>query len=119
MADPPGMRLLLLLVVALAAVPAALADDHPSQPNLNQPGPATVAACQAEAAQLGKDAFTAKYGPSEPFGHCYAAHAGTTTTTTTTPAPPQDPPAVAACKAEAAHLGTAAFVAKYGTPETM
>jgi hypothetical protein len=48
------MRLLLLIVVALAAAPAAFADG-----NLT-PGPAAVAACQAEAAQLGKDAFVAK-----------------------------------------------------------
>ena len=106
------MRLLLLFVLALATVPVALAVDNP--------GPAAVAACQAEAAQLGKDAFVAKYGPSEPFGHCYAAHAAAapTTTTATTEAPP-DSPALAACKAEYAQLGKDAFVAKYGTTETL
>src|SRR3954471_20242874 len=60
------MRLLLVLVVCLACAPLALAEGQPS--------PAAVAACQAEAAQLGKDAFVAKYGPTEPFGHCYASH---------------------------------------------
>jgi hypothetical protein len=71
-----GMRpLLISLVLAAAfALPlAAFATDAPS--------PTVVSACQAEAAQLGKDAFSAKYGPTEPFGHCYAAHAATTTTT--------------------------------------
>jgi hypothetical protein len=82
-------RLLVLLVLALAAtIPTfALADSSPS--------PATVAACKAEAAQLGNDAFVAKYGPTEPWGHCYAQHAGAVTTTTTTqstpPPPPNDP----------------------------
>jgi hypothetical protein len=98
-----------LLFLALA-VPVAATADVP---------PAAVAACQAEYAQLGADAFAAKYGPTEPWGHCYAAH----TTTTTPPPPPTttattDNPAAAACKAEYLQLGPAAFAAKYGTPET-
>ena len=100
--------LLLSLVLAAAfALPlAAFATDAPP--------PAVVSACQAEAAQLGKEAFTAKYGPTEPFGHCYAAHANATTTTTTTVA---DDPATAACKAEYVKVGPDAFKAKYGATE--
>lgn len=110
-------RFLLLLVLATGfAVPAfALGEGSPS--------PAAVAACQAEAAQLGKDAFVAKYGPTEPYGHCYAAHAETpttttaaTTTTATTGTTP-DSPAAAACKAEYLQIGADAFVAKYGAAE--
>lgn len=66
-----------LVLAAACALPlTALATDAPA--------PAVVAACQAEAAQLGKDAFVAKYGPTEPFGHCFAAHASVTTTATAT-----------------------------------
>ena len=93
----------LVLAAALALPLAALANDAPP--------PSVVSACQAEAAQLGKDAFLAKYGPTEPFGHCFAAH--TPTTTTTTP----DDPASAACKAEYLKLGADAFKAKYGATE--
>jgi hypothetical protein len=87
------MRIALAVVVLLLLVPAAaLASDAPS--------PAAVSACQAEAAQLGKDAFVAKYGPTEPYGHCYAAHAESTAP----PAPaPTDPGA--ACAAESVQLG--------------
>ena len=102
-------RLSLTLVFLLVlAVPVAASADVP---------PAAVAACQAEYAQLGADAFVAKYGPTEPWGHCYAAHTPTATTppTTTTTS---DSPAVAACKAEYIQLGPTAFAAKYGTPET-
>jgi hypothetical protein len=97
------VRLLFLpfvLAAAFAVPMAAFANDAPS--------PAVVAACQAEAAQLGKDAFVAKYGPSEPFGHCYASH------TTTT-----DDPATAACKAEYLKLGPDAFKAKYGATDPL
>src|SRR5437763_1764767 len=97
----------LVLAAAFALPLAALATDAPS--------PAVVSACQAEAAQLGKDAFVAKYGPTEPFGHCYAAHAPTAATTTTT----VDDPATAACKAEYLKLGADAFKAKYGATETL
>jgi hypothetical protein len=94
-------RLLPLLVLAALALPlAAFAADAPP--------PAAVAACQQEAATLGKDAFVAKYGPTEPFGHCYAAQTATTTT---------DDPAAAACKAEYVKLGPDAFKAKYGATE--
>jgi hypothetical protein len=93
-----------LVLLIVLAVPAAASADVP---------PAAVAACQAEYAQLGADAFVAKYGPTEPWGHCYAQHAPTTATTTTS-----DSPAAAACKAEYLKLGAAAFAAKYGTPET-
>jgi hypothetical protein len=74
------------------------------------PAPA-VAACQAEYAQLGPSAFAAKYGPTEPWGHCYAQHTPTKTTT--------DSPAAAACKAEYVQLGPSAFAAKYGGQEAL
>src|SRR5947208_14419889 len=103
------MRLLLaFLFLALALPVAAFATDGPS--------PATVAACQAEYAQLGADGFKAKYGATEPFGHCYAAHAPAVTTTTTTTTSGDDP-ASAACKAEYLKLGADAFKAKYGASE--
>jgi hypothetical protein len=112
-----------LALVAASLVPAAaLAAD-------GQPSPTVVAACQAEAQQLGKEAFTAKYGPTEPFGHCFAAHAAAgdapvATTTASEPTPPPPPPAAAPmstaqklCLAEAQSLGRDAFVAKYGGKE--
>jgi hypothetical protein len=104
-------RCLFLLVLALGLAVPALAYGE------GTPSPAAVAACQAEAAQLGKDAFVAKYGPTEAYGHCYAAHATTTTpppTTTTT----TESPAAAACKAEYLKIGAAAFIAKYGAVES-
>src|SRR3954470_19221964 len=102
------MRLLLAsLFLALALPIAAFATDGPS--------PATVATCQAEYAQLGAEGFKAKYGATEPFGHCYAAHASAVTTTTTTTS--GDDPATAACKAEYLKLGADAFKAKYGASE--
>src|SRR4051794_9140321 len=108
------MRLLLVVIACLACAPLALAEGGPS--------PATVAACQAEATQLGKDAFVAKYGPSEPWGHCYAAKAAVvpavTTPTETTPKPATDP-VLAACQAEYLKIGAAAFIAKYGATETL
>lgn len=97
----------LFVVFALALPLAALAADTPS--------PTAVAACQAEYAQIGADAFNAKYGPTEPFGHCYQAHAPAVTTTTTTTS--EDDPATAACKAEYIKLGPDAFKAKYGAIE--
>src|SRR3954462_4557391 len=103
---------LLLVLVSGSAVPALAFGE-------GTPGPAAVAACQAEAAQLGKDAFVAKYGPSEPYGHCYAAHAAAPPpTTTTTPATAPDSPAATACKAEYLQIGADAFTAKYGRTET-
>ena len=113
------MRHLLVLLVCLACAPAAFADGS------TPPPPAAVAACQAEAAQLGKDAFVAKYGPTEPFGHCYAAH----TTPADTPVldnPVNEPAkptptvdrgrqAVASCTAEGLKLGKKRFVVKYGS----
>jgi hypothetical protein len=100
----------LVLLIAFALPVAAFATDAPS--------PTTVAACQAEYAQLGADAFKAKYGATEPFGHCYQAHAPTVTTTTTTITTTSgDDPATAACKAEYIKLGPDAFKAKYGTTE--
>jgi len=101
-----------VLAAAFALPLAALSTDAPP--------PAVVSACQAEAAQLGKDAFVAKYGPTEPFGHCFAAHtaaATSTTTTTTTTTTTADDPAAAACKAEYLKLGADAFKAKYGATE--
>lgn len=101
------MRLLLASLFVVLALPvAAFATDAPS--------PTTVAACQSEYAQVGADAFKAKYGATEPFGHCYAAHASTVPTPTTTSG---DDPAAAACKAEYLKLGATAFMAKYGTTE--
>jgi hypothetical protein len=94
------LAFMLVLLVALV-VPVAASADVP---------PAAVAACQAKYAQLGADGFLAKYGSTEPWGHCYAQHATT--------APTTDDPAVAACKGEYVQLGPAAFAAKYGTPET-
>jgi len=96
----------LCALVALALSAAAFATDSPS--------PTAVAACQAEYAQLGADGFKAKYGATEPFGHCYAAHAPAVTTTTTTSG---DDPAATACKAEYLKLGADAFKAKYGATE--
>src|SRR5579884_3933043 len=72
------MRPFLLLCALLASIAIAgeaIADAPPQ---------GAVAACQAEAQQLGADGFKAKYGSTEPYGHCYAAHATTVTTTTTT-----------------------------------
>jgi hypothetical protein len=102
------MRRLLFVLVLLAAlaVPAAASAEVPAS---------AVAACQAEYAQLGASAFLAKYGPSEPWGHCYEAH---TSTTTTPQAPTSGSSADAACKAEYLQLGPTAFTAKYGTTET-
>ena len=107
----PHMRRLLLLLALAAglAIPVVAFGEGP-------PSPATVAACQAEAAKLGNDAFVAKYGPTEPWGHCYAQHADATTTTTTTTSPSDDP--AARCKAEYVQLGADGFAKKYGTPET-
>ena len=98
-------KLLAVLVVAAAlAVPAlALADDAPS--------PAATA-CTAEYQQLGADAFKAKYGASEPYAACLAAHGGTTTSPSTAPTGPE-----AICKAEYLRLGADAFKAKYGATE--
>jgi hypothetical protein len=99
----------LVALVALALSAAAFASDTPS--------PTAVAACQAEYAQVGADAFKAKYGATEPFGHCYAAHAPAVTTTTTTTTTSRDDPTTAACKAEYLKLGADAFKAKYGATE--
>ena len=100
----------LLVFLAILAMPvAATAADAPS--------PSVVAACQSEYAQLGKDAFAAKYGTTEPFGHCYAQHS--TVSQPAPPAPSPDTPAVAACKAEYLANGAAAFIAKYGATETL
>ena len=101
----------LFVLFALALPVAALATDAPS--------PTAVAACQSEYAQIGADAFKAKYGATEPFGHCYQAHAPavTTTTTTTTTTTSEDDPMTAACKAEYVKLGPDAFKAKYGATE--
>jgi hypothetical protein len=103
------MRRFAFIIALLAAltVAGAASAEMPS---------GAVTACQAEYAKLGADAFLAKYGPTEPWGHCYAQHTPTpppTTTTTTT----TDSPVVAACKAEYAQLGADAFVAKYGPTE--
>jgi hypothetical protein len=108
------MRPLLALLFALFALAlplAALATDPPS--------PSAVAACQSEYAQIGADAFKAKYGATEPFGHCYQEHAPavTATTTTTTTTTSGDDPAAAACKAEYIKLGPDAFKARYGANE--
>ena len=95
----------LFIVFAACAPTAALADGTPP--------PAAVAACKAEYQQLGADAFKAKYGPEEPFGHCYAAHAGAPE-----PQPQPSPPsAEGQCKAEYVQLGPDAFKAKYGADE--
>jgi hypothetical protein len=107
------MRRLLALLFALFAVVlpvAAFAADTPS--------PTAVAACQSEYAQVGADAFQAKYGATEPFGHCYQEHARAVpaTSTTTTSA---DDPAIAACKAEYIKLGPDAFKAKYGASDPL
>jgi hypothetical protein len=108
------MRPLLVLLFALFALAlplAALATDPPS--------PSAVAACQSEYAQIGADAFKAKYGAIEPFGHCYQEHAPavTATTPTTTTTTSGDDPAAAACKAEYIKLGPDAFKATYGATE--
>src|SRR3954466_6080246 len=105
------MRPLLVSLFALFALAlplAALATDPPS--------PSAVAACQSEYAQIGADAFKAKYGATEPFGHCYQEHAPAVTATTTTTTTGDDP-AAAACKAEYIKLGPDAFKAKYGATE--
>ena len=114
--------LLVLFALGLAAPVIALGADSP-------PSAATVAACKAQYAQLGADAFVAKYGPKEPWGNCYAANKDatppatsrpepvkTSPTTTSTPAPDNSPEGQ--CKAEYAAIGTDAFAAKYGKPET-
>jgi hypothetical protein len=99
----------LFVLFALALPLAALAADTPS--------PTAVAACQSEYAQIGADAFKAKYGATEPFGHCYQAHAPAVTTATTTTTTSGDDLATAACKAEYIKLGPDAFKAKYGATE--
>jgi len=99
----------LFALFALALPVAALATDAPS--------PTAVAACQSEYAQIGADAFKAKYGATEPFGHCYQEHASAPTTTTTTTTTSGDDPAADACKAEYIKLGPDAFKAKYGARE--
>jgi hypothetical protein len=91
--------LLLALAAGLAVPMAALGQDSPS--------PAAVSACRAEAAQIGNDAFVAKYGPAEPWGHCYALHSSTSSDD-----------AASICKAEYLQLGADGFAQKYGTPET-
>jgi hypothetical protein len=96
----------LALLAALTVTAAAVADV---------PAP-VVSACRAEYAQLGADAFAAKYGPTEPWGHCYELHMTTAATPTATTS---DSPAVTACKAEYVQLGPTAFMAKYGTSETL
>jgi hypothetical protein len=101
------LTFLLALLAALTVTAAAVADV---------PAP-VVSACKAEYAQIGADAFAAKYGPTEPWGHCYEQHMSTATTPTTT-STTSDNPAVAACKAEYVQLGPTAFAAKYGTSET-
>jgi hypothetical protein len=98
---------LLFVLFALALPVAALAADTPS--------PTAVAACQSEYAQIGADAFKAKYGATEPFGHCYQEHAPAVSTTTTTTS--EDDPAAGACKAEYTKLGPDAFKATYGATE--
>jgi len=108
------LTFVIALVAALTVTVAASADVPAS----------AVKACQAEYAQLGADAFLAKYGPTEPWGHCYAQHTDTSVpttieTTTTTTATPPDSSAVAACKAEYLTLGADAFVAKYGGKEAL
>jgi hypothetical protein len=96
--------------------------------------------CKAEYARIGADAFKAKYGASEPYQACKK---GDTGGGTTPPSKPADPPAPdskgdggtnpppttvptkpveptgpeAACKAELARLGEAAFKEKYGAKE--
>jgi hypothetical protein len=102
------LTFVLALLAALTVTAAAFADV---------PAP-VVSACRAEYAQLGADAFAAKYGPTEPWGHCYEQHMSTATTPTTTTSTTSDSPAAAACKAEYVRLGPTAFAAKYGTPET-
>ncbi len=78
------------------------------------------AACKAEYAQLGADAFQAKYGAKEPFGACVKAHAGTTQgsgdkpKTGDTKAGSATSIAQALCSAEGQSLGRDAFQAKYG-----
>lgn len=94
-----------LVLMVVLALPVTAAADVP---------PTVVAACQSEYAQLGADAFAAKYGPTEAWGHCYAQHLSTTPPPATTP----DSPAAAACKAEYLQLGPTGFAARYGTPET-
>jgi hypothetical protein len=96
-----------LVLLVVLVVPVTASADVP---------PTVVAACQAEYAQLGADAFAAKYGPTEAWGHCYAQHLSTTPPPPATTAP--DNPAAAACKAEYLQLGPTAFAGKYGTPET-
>lgn len=110
------MRRLAFIIAVLASLTVAVAASA------EVPVPA-VAACQAEYKQLGADAFVAKYGAAEPWGHCYEQHSTepapppTTTATTTTPESTPDNPAVAACKAEYVQLGADAFAAKYGPTE--
>lgn len=128
MTPAPKMRRMrhfvgLLVLVACLSVPVAALGE-------GSPPPAAVAACQAEAKALGTDAFVAKYGPTEPWGHCFAAHAtaATTTTTTTTTSTTtttgdghRSPTAAAvlACQAVAKSLGRTAFAAKFGGHEAM
>ena len=96
--------------------------------------------CKAEYARIGADAFKAKYGANEPYQACKK---GDTSGGSTPPSKPADPPAPetkgngdtnpppttvptkpveptgpgAACKAELAKLGEAAFKEKYGAKE--
>ena len=107
MTDAMRHLLLAFVLFALAVPVAALADGSPS--------PAAVSACQSEYKQLGPDAFKAKYGATEPYAACLAAHGGTTMPQ---PAPPQPAGGAAdQCKAEYVKLGPDAFKAKYGATE--
>ncbi len=78
-------------------------------PSSNEP----EAACKAEYARIGADAFKAKYGSTETYGACIKAHGGTTTTPPATTPPAANGPETA-CKAEYAQLGADAFKTKYG-----
>lgn len=119
-------RLLLLLVFAVGlAVPmVAFAEGTPTTTTTTttatEPGTSAEAICKAEYAELGADAFKAKYGATEAFGTCLAQHGATHVTTTTTEphtttvTPPTGDDPASLCKAEYLRLGPDAFKAKYG-----
>ena len=90
-----------IAVIALAAVPAALAADNPS--------PSTQAStlCKQQRTALGTKAFTLLYGgSSNAFGRCVSKVAGIVQNATSN--------AAKQCAAERAQLGATAFTKKYG-----
>jgi hypothetical protein len=98
--------LVLVLFAAFAAPAAALADDPAPTPDQT-----ANAICKAELKKLGSDTFKATYGTNankaNAFGKCVSKNATTADHATAN--------AAKDCKAERQKLGEDAFATKYGT----